>query len=292
MTTDRSGPVIAGVDGSPAGYRAAVWAGQEAQSRGRPVVLLSVNTWPAFVEAPWGGGQRWDIESRRSVCQDVLDHARAGAQGLAPDLDVRTELVEGLPSRVLVERSLIAALVVVGRRGRGEFSRLLLGSTAAQVATHAHCSVVVMPEALPEPSVDGPGVVVGVDIGEHSQEAIGFAFDEASRRKLPLTAVRAWTLFSEEPAIRNFAPNPQELESEQRRLLSEALAGWCSKYPDVPVERRLMRRPAGQALAEASRGASMLVVGARGAGGFAGLRLGSVGDAAIRHADCPVAVVR
>jgi nucleotide-binding universal stress UspA family protein len=291
MTIDSAAPVIAGVDGSPGGYRAAVWAAQAAQLRSRPLVLLSVNTWPSYLEVPWGGGQNWDVEGRRSVCRDVLQQARAEVQKLVPEIDARIEVVDGQPGRILVERSLTAALVVVGRRGGGEFSRLLLGSTAAQIATHAACPVVVVPDVVSEPAA-GPGVVVGVDIGDHGQVAVGFAFEEAFRRKLPLTAVRGWTLLSEEPAIRNFAPNPQELESEQRRLLSEALAGWCTKYPDVPVDRWLLRRPAGRALAEASQGASMLVVGARGAGGFPGLRLGSVGDAAIRHADCPVVVVR
>jgi nucleotide-binding universal stress UspA family protein len=109
---------------------------------------------------------------------------------------------------------------------------------------------------------------------------------------LPLTALRAWTLLTDEPAIRNFAPNPEELEAEQRRLLSEALAGWCAKYPDVPVRRWLVRRHAARALVEASQGASLLVVGARGAGGFDGLRLGSVGDGVIRHSCCAVAVAR
>jgi nucleotide-binding universal stress UspA family protein len=307
MSIDAVAPVIAGVDGSPAGYRAADWAAREAQSQGRALVLLSVNTWPSCIGAAWLGAQHrdvqsedarrwdaqsWDVDVGRSVCRDVLHQARAGAEAQVPELDVRTDIVDGQPSRVLLERSLNAALIVVGRRGGGEFSRLLLGSTAAQVATHAECPVVVVPEALPTPTGGGPGVVVGVDIGEHAQEAVGFAFDQASRRKLPLTAVRAWTLLSEEPAIRNVAPNPQQLESEQRRLLSEALAGWCTKYPDVPVEHWLIRRHAGQALVGASQGASLLVVGARGSGGFPGLRLGSVGDAAIRHADCPVAVAR
>jgi nucleotide-binding universal stress UspA family protein len=131
-----------------------------------------------------------------------------------------------------------------------------------------------------------------VDIGEHGQSAVGFGFDEAARRGLPLTAVRAWTLLTDEPAIRNFAPDPQQLEAEQRRLLSEALAGWCTKYPDVQVRRRLVRHHAGRALVDSSQGATVLVVGARGAGGFPHLRLGSIADAAIRHARCPVVVVR
>lgn len=291
MNTEVAAPVIAGVDGSPAGYRAAVWAAVEAKSSGRQLLLLAVNTWPTYLGTPWGG-VGWDLEGGRSVARDVLAQAQRGVDDVAPGVPVRTEVVEGLPAQTLIERSRGASLLVVGRRGGGEFGSLLIGSTAAQVAAHAGCSVVVVPEVPPVPRLGGPGVVVGVDIGDHGQEAIRFGFEEASWRDLPLTALRAWTLLTEEPAIRNFAPNPEELEAEQRRLLSEALAGWCGKYPDVSVRRWLVRRHAGRALVDASRGAALLVVGARGSGGFDGLRLGSVGDAVIRHADCVVAVAR
>jgi nucleotide-binding universal stress UspA family protein len=291
MTIESAASVIAGIDGSPAGHQAAVWAAREAQLRGRQLLLLAVNAWPSYVETPWIGSD-WDAETGRAVCNEVLHQARLGAQDLVENLTIRTEVVEGLPARTLMERSAEASLMVVGRRGGGEFSSLLLGSSAAQIATHATCPVVVVPEVLPAPNPGGAGVVVGVDVGDHGQEAVGFAFDEASRRGLPLTAVRACTLLTEEPAIRNFAPDPEELESEQRRLTSEALAGWCAKYPDVPVRHWLVRHHAGRALVEASRSATMLVVGARGAGGFPDLRLGSIADAAIRHAHCPVAVAR
>ena len=291
MIIDSAAPVLAGVDGSPAGYRAAAWAAQEAGLRGRALLLVSVSTWPSYIGTPWGGDD-WDVEAGRSVCRDVLHQARLGAQDLVENLSVRTEVVEGQPARVLIERSAAAALTVVGRRGEGEFSSLLLGSSAAQIATFAAGPVAVVPETLPAPGLGGPGVVVGVDIGDHGQEAIAFAFDAASRRGLPLTAVRAWTLLSEEPAIRSFAPDPEELEHEQRRLLSEALAGWCTTYPDVRVRPWLVRHHAGRALTEASADAALLVVGARGSGGFPGLRLGSIGDAAIRHALCPVVVAR
>jgi nucleotide-binding universal stress UspA family protein len=291
MTIDSAAPVIVGVDGSPAGYRSAVWAAREAQIRGRQLLLLAVNTWPSYIGTPWGGNE-WDVEAGRAVCTDVLEQARRGAQDLVANLTIRTEVVEGLPARVLIERSAGASLTVIGRRGGGEFSSLLLGSSAAQIATHAEGPVVVVPEVLLAPTPGGPGIVVGVDDGDHSQEAVAFAFDEASRRRLPLTAVRAWTLQSEEPAIRTFAPDPEALESEQRRMLSEALAGWCAKFPDVAVRHWVVRHHAGRVLVEVSRSASLLVVGARGSGGFPELRLGSIGDAAIRHAHCPVAVIR
>jgi nucleotide-binding universal stress UspA family protein len=75
-------------------------------------------------------------------------------------------------------------------------------------------------------------------------------------------------------------------------VLSEALAGMCERYPDVEVEQRLIQGHAAGNLVDASRKAQLLVVGSRGRGGFKGLLLGSVSQAALHHAHCPVAVVR
>jgi hypothetical protein len=60
MNTDVAAPVIAGVDGSPAGYRAAIWAALEAKSSGQPLLLPAVNTWPSYLGTPWGGAG-WDL---------------------------------------------------------------------------------------------------------------------------------------------------------------------------------------------------------------------------------------
>ncbi len=87
--------------------------------------------------------------------------------------------------------------------------------------------------------------------------------------------------------------NPAEaLGQEERRLLSEALAGHRERHPDVAVEHETVHGPTREALIEASRTARLVVVGARGRGGFSGLLLGSVSQALLHHAHCPVAVVR
>jgi nucleotide-binding universal stress UspA family protein len=206
---------------------------------------------------------------------------------------VDTGVVTGPATEKIVEASAAASLLVVGRRGGGGFTDRLVGSSATQIAQFAACPTVVVPEVGIIVPPDGPGVIVGVDVGQHAQPAIELAFDEASRRGLPLTAMRAWTLLSHEPALRaEVPPYPADLEANQRRLLSEALAGWSAKYPDVPVQPQLVRRHAATALVHAGRDATLLVVGARGAGGFRGLLLGSVSDSVLRHSACPVAVAR
>jgi nucleotide-binding universal stress UspA family protein len=133
-----------------------------------------------------------------------------------------------------------------------------------------------------------------VDGSELSQTALDFAFHEASLHSCGLTAVHAWLMRGSVPAEvwgELLPPVNNEVE-EKRLLLSEALAGWREKYPDVGViEKVLVGLPA-WTLIEESKHARLVVVGSRGKGGFAGLRLGSTSQALVHHADCAVAIVR
>ena len=74
--------------------------------------------------------------------------------------------------------------------------------------------------------------------------------------------------------------------------LTDAVAGWRKKFPDVDVRERVVHAIAAPALVDAARGAELLVVGSRGRGGFRSLLLGSVSHAVMHHATAPVAVVR
>jgi len=289
-------PVLAGVDGSPAAFRAVSWAAHEARLQGRRLHLLYVNTWQGYMNANWPGLTGWDAAAGQAIGLDVLERARRTALAADLGIEIDTGVSAGPATRVLAEASEDASLLVVGRRGGGGgLADRLVGSSAAQIARFAACPTVVVPEVGVIVPPDGPGVVVGVDVGEDARPAVELAFDEASRRGLPLTAVRAWTPFGDEPGLRAATPGVpllEDLESEQHRMLSEALAGWSAKYPDVPVLPRVVRRHAAAALLHAGRDAALLVVGARGAGGFHGLRIGSVSDAVARHAPGPVAVAR
>lgn len=89
-----------------------------------------------------------------------------------------------------------------------------------------------------------------------------------------------------------YAYEPGMLADAEERLLAEAVAGWRERYPSVSVEYKVLRGGAREALIESSGSAELLVVGARGRGGFVGLLLGSVSQALLHHAHCPVTVVR
>ena len=82
-----------------------------------------------------------------------------------------------------------------------------------------------------------------------------------------------------------------QISGQEEALLSESLAGWREKYPEVNVDQRSVRSDPVVELLEHARNARLLVVGSRGRGGFKGLVLGSVSQRVLKRATCPVAVV-
>jgi nucleotide-binding universal stress UspA family protein len=191
---------------------------------------------------------------------------------------------------VLVEESATASLLVLGTRGLGGFTGLLIGSTAVLLAGRAHCPLVVVRENV---SPHGP-VVVGVDGLPDGEAAIEFAFQHASLHSADLIAVHAWA-DSVADALLLGHPDSPDFEPAQQRAyetLAERLAGWQEKYPDVHVTREVVRDRPSRALLRHAENARLVVVGTRGRGGFTGLLLGSTGQHLLHHAPCPVSVVR
>lgn len=287
-----SGPVIAGVDGSPAGMAAAEAAAEEARLREVPLRLVHAYHWPT---APVGGARlvyEPDVDAMRNMAERFMADAASRARSVAPDIDVTTDLLWGEALKVLVRLSHKATLIVVGSRGLGSFTGLLVGSVALHLVAHTHCPVEVV-RGRPRPSGD---VLLGIDGSPAAQPSVDFAFDEAALRGCGVTAVHAWsewTTPAQPPPDRSmpYAYEAGMLRDDGERLLAESLAGSGERQPDVPVERRTVRGRPRETLIEGSKHARLLVVGARGRGGFAGLLLGSVSQAALHHADCPVAVV-
>jgi nucleotide-binding universal stress UspA family protein len=285
QVTNTMKPVVVGVDGSEASQDALDWAVVEGQLTGRSLKVLY-----SYTLAP--GSAPMD-KILREIGHEVLDAANARVRARAPELVVDSDLHYGPPVSLLLEQSREAAVLVVGGRGAGSFAALLLGSVAVGVTAHAHCPVVVVRGTQGAPgNGEGSRVVVGVDGSEPSVAAVEFAIAEASRRRLPLHALSAWQLPPlYEPTMYPELLDPEIYETESREALSEQLAGWREKYPDVPVTEVVERLHPVEALVRASRTADLVVVGCRGRGGFRGMLLGSVGQGLIRHAHCPVAVV-
>lgn len=275
MSHISTGSIVVGVDGSVVGDAALTWAADEAAARGTPLHLIHARDDDGF----WirsGVGQPIDVASRPD---SVLGSRALLAQERHPDLAVTTEGAGIGAAAALIERSTDAVLVVVGCRGHGTIRGTLLGSVSRQVSAHAACPVVVVPDEAPHRRDDG-GVVVGIDGSAGSAVAVGFGFTRAADHRHSLTAVSAWW------------GADADQETRAGRLLSETLAPWREKYPEVTVHERVVRAHPVDALVAASAAARLVVVGSRGAGGFRGLRLGAVSHRLLQRAHCPVAVVR
>jgi nucleotide-binding universal stress UspA family protein len=271
-------PIVVAVDGSDPALRAAGWAAAEARRRGRRLRIVHIYEWPLRVYGP--------------AIVDGADLLAALETAADFGVDAETEVLRGPVVPVLREVSEHAALLVLGSRGLGGFTGLLAGSVSVTLAAHAHCPVVVVRGDEPDPG--GP-VVVGVDGSPASEEAVALAFDEAAVRGVDLVAVHAWT-DTPMPLTPAGGHVPEldwtALAEEAAETLAERLAGWREKYPQVSVRRVVEHDRPAHALLEAATDAGLLVVGSRGRGGFAGLTLGSVSQAVIHHADCPVIVAR
>lgn len=285
-------PIVVGVDGSAVSRVAVDWAARDAVRRGVALELVHVLTPPAvmaFPDVPMPPGYlEWQQEEGRTLLDGALQTAREAVGNSA--LDTSTAMVDGPAVPSLVEASKDAQLVVVGCRGRGALARGVLGSVSNGLAHHAHCPVVIIHDEdplMPHPS-KAP-VVVGVDGSPASEKAVALAFEEASLRGVDLVAVHAWS----DTGVFEFPGadwSTQQAIGEE--TLSERLAGWQERYPDVLVRRIVVADKPAHQLLEQAESAQLLVVGSRGRGGFAGMLLGSVGTAVINAARMPVLVVR
>jgi len=292
MSTQQVSPtVVVGIDGSQSALRAARWGAAEARLRGARLRLVSAFAWePEHVaHAELVARYRDDLLERAHA---QLAEAAAVAERDAPGIEVGQQLVDGHSIPVLGHEARHAQLVVIGDSGLGRIDGLLAGSVAVALAAHAACPVVVVRGAEREPSSTATRpVVVGVDDSPTSEAAIAFAFEAAAARGVRLVAVHTWRDLIANPAWEPLL-DLEAIEGLERKLLSERLASWADRYPDVPVERLVTYdRPAHILLEQADR-AQLVVVGSRGRGGFTGLVLGSVSHALLHRSPCPVAVVR
>jgi len=138
--------IIVGVDGSGHSQRALNWAIKEAAVRHVPLSVLTVH--PA-IKGYYGGlvtgAQDLELtEKAQAAVKEETDKVLAGLDGPHPE-SVTINAVHGFPVEELINASREADMVVLGSRGVGGFTRLMLGSTAGQVVQHAHCPVVIVP---------------------------------------------------------------------------------------------------------------------------------------------------
>lgn len=133
--------IVVGVDGSPSSETALRWAARQAELTGEH--LVAVIAWDYPTSYGWAPPWPRDYDPQTNATK-LLEKTVREVLGDEPSVPVTTVALEGHPSPVLTELSKRASLVVVGSRGHGEFTGMLLGSVSEFLTGHAHCPVVVI----------------------------------------------------------------------------------------------------------------------------------------------------
>ena len=282
-------PVVVGVDGSGSAYRAVEWATAEAARRGVALRLVSAFSWTTSDHPVRHDGRVAQYRDQLlEAARHRLSRAARIAEDTSPGIETAPQVEIGAPIEVLGSEARRAQLLVLGDRGLGGVTGLVLGSVAVALAARGACPVVIVRGETR--NTDGP-VVVGIDGSPVSEAALAFAFDAAAVRGVALVAVHAWSPTAVDKALEPVM-DWAAVADEEEAVLAERLSGWGQKYPQVTVRRSVVRDGAARALVDASRGAQLVVVGSRGRADAAGLFLGSVSHGVLHAAHCPVAIVR
>jgi nucleotide-binding universal stress UspA family protein len=285
--------VVVVVDGSERALRAVRWGAAEAARRQAPLRLVIAFSWTLEHVAARPRLERSYRDTLLSRARGQLVSAVEAARQEGRGIEVRSELVVGSPIQVLGAEAREAQLVVIDDRCLARLEGLLVGSVAIGMAAHASCPVVVVRGDGREPSDTASlPVLVGVDGSASSDAAIGFAIEAAAARSAPLAALHTWSdvVFDVDAAA--VPPNRDVLEADERQALADQVGVWADKFPDVEVEMLVNCDQPTRSLLEHSSRAQLVVVGSRGHGQVAGMVLGSVSNALVHRASCPVAIVR
>ena len=141
--------ILVGVDGSPESRKALEWAGDEAVRHGSELVVLTA--WSGTLPPPPAPSGTFSVqgatrtrEAAREAAEGALMEMIRDVLGEDPTVLVRPRVIEGNASKLLIDLSGDADLLVVGSRGYGGFADLLLGSVSQNAVAHAKCTVVVV----------------------------------------------------------------------------------------------------------------------------------------------------
>lgn len=280
--------IVVGADETAAGVAAARWALEEGALRGLPVTVVRAWADPVALGYGMGIALTTELEAFRRAAEDTARDVLRKAGGPAGGPAATSVAVQGRATEVLRGWSQGADLVVVGTRSAGALSRGVLGSVSASVLHHAHCPVVVVPEPHDEPAALRR-VVVGVDHSPSSVHALGWAAEDAERRSSPLVPVLVREPAGVGAGRGQEATDLARLEASERAAL---VAAARKHHPGLTVEPEVLSGHAAHALLEFTGPGDLLVLGARGRGGFRSLLLGSTSTAVAQHARCPVVVIR
>lgn len=263
--------ILVGVDDSGPSRAALVWALKRAREDGTEVCLVHV------VDDEWGQAGPQVAAAESADGARMLADAMRYARETVPSTTLTEHLVHGSPAWTLAELAAPDDLIVVGTHKTGYLHGRVLGSRSIVVASVAPCTVAVVPDT---PMSGRHGVIVGVGPGVAWRAAVTTGALEAQTLGQELSLITALPGYTDEAAV------------EGRAVLAAASALAIETAPNIEVRSRLSRRQPVEALLDASRSASLLVLGAsRRSPERAGF-VGSVTHDVLLNINAPVLVAR
>ncbi|MGX1267555.1 universal stress protein [Streptomyces phaeoluteigriseus] len=294
--------VVAGIDGSSESRAAAEWAAREAQLRGLPLTLVHV--WQPVPE-PIAQAPLLGTETQQHWSERIPRETAEGLRLRHPGVEITQRQLTGPPADVLADAARDAELLVLGSRALSGLGGFLVGSVGLSVVAHADVPVVLVraggqaadehvmdPAGIPSAAAPYRPVVLGLDVAKPHDAVLAFAFEEADRRDTAVHVVHAWT-----PApyyVYSLPAAPEigaELGRQEATALADLLRPWRTKYPDVEVVEISRMGTAADRVLDASRQASLVVVGRRVRRNHFGTHIGPVAHAVLHHSTAPVTVV-
>ncbi|HEY6479699.1 MAG TPA: universal stress protein [Streptosporangiaceae bacterium] len=283
-------PIVAGTDGSEESLRAVDWAAREAVLRGAPLrIVAAAEAPPGMISRAAPGEQERVTDVLLGERDQALAAAAERAVKTAHGVLIDTDQLTGPVDEAVTDTGSGALMLVLGSRGRGAFTALLLGSVSRHVASHASCPVAIIRDEPPRPL----GLVgVGVADLDSCGDALTFAFEEASLRQASLLALHAWHPAETEISRAGSAPaeSGAEAAADAAGHLTGLLDDWRTKYPGVHVSQEVVHGHPGRALVGLSARADLVVIGRRASDSGRPGR-GSVRHALLNHAHGPVVTV-
>ena len=144
VSTDQR-PIVVGVDGSDESRRALRWACEQARPRGCGVLAVAVwHLYPLTSDDRLGSSPWWFTTDPDIATQTFLEEAVAPVAADFPGVMISRVVRSGRAPEELARLSHLAQMLVVGARGHGGFTGMLLGSTSRDVLERASCTVIVV----------------------------------------------------------------------------------------------------------------------------------------------------
>ncbi|MFG2867298.1 universal stress protein [Streptomyces sp. NPDC048338] len=279
------GDIIVGVDGSPSARTAALWAAAEAGHRHGRLHLVHAADTDSRARHTTAAA----IQSVREAGRDLLEETAKAVHERFPDLTVTTELSRQEPIAGLRGAAGLRGTVVVGHRGLGGFSTLMLGSIGLGVAARAHGPVIVVRGDAERPET---GSVTAAVHGAGDLEWLLLAAAEADARKAVLRVVSVWNVLTHIGSITSML---DDLEATAHRRVHEVkdLANRVREvYPGLIIGHHVETGTSVPGiLVEASARTDLLVMGRGHRPLGVGPSLGRVAHSLIHHSHCPVEIV-